>query len=146
MRKHIFGFLAFVLVLLGAGFWYVSRPDVARLSLDKVTGPKPEITEAREQMLPTVSIAKADPWKAGEAPVAADGLIVERFAEGLEHPRNLYVLPNGDILVAETNAPASRMEGIQGWIAEKLFEEAGAAAPSANRITLLRDADGDGKP
>lgn len=146
MRKHIFGFLAFVLVLLGAGFWYASRPDVARLSLDKVTGPKPEITEAREQMLPTVSIAKADPWKAGEAPVAADGLIVERFAEGLEHPRNLYVLPNGDILVAETNAPASRMEGIQGWIAEKLFEEAGAAAPSANRITLLRDADGDGKP
>jgi glucose/arabinose dehydrogenase len=135
-----------VLVLAGIGAWYVTRPDVAQLSLDKVTGPKPEITEAREQIFPTVSVAEADPWKAGEAPVAADGLIVERFAEGLEHPRNMYVLPNGDILVAETNAPATRMKGIEGWIAAKLFEKAGAAAPSANRITLLRDADGDGKP
>lgn len=145
MRKHIFGFLAFLLVLTGIGAWYVTRPDVAQLSLDQVTGPKPEITEAREQLIPTVSIAEADPWKAGAAPVAASGLIVERFAEGLDHPRNVYALPNGDILVAETNAPAGRMEGIQGWIAERLFKKAGAAAPSANRITLLRDADGDGK-
>jgi glucose/arabinose dehydrogenase len=146
MRKHIFGFLAFLLVLIGIGGWFVTRPDVAQLSLDQVTGPKPEITEAREQMIPTVSVAEADRWKAGEAPIAAEGLIVERFAEGLDHPRNIYVLPNGDVLVAETNAPANRMKGIEGWIAAKLFEKAGAAVPSANRITLLRDADGDGKP
>jgi glucose/arabinose dehydrogenase len=146
MRKHIFGFLAFLLVLIGIGGWYVTRPDVAQLSLDQVTGPKPEITEAREQMIPTVSVAEADRWKAGEAPAAAEGLVVERFAEGLDHPRNIYVLPNGDVLVAETNAPANRMKGIEGWIAAKLFAKAGAAVPSANRITLLRDADGDGKP
>ena len=145
MRKHIFGFLAFLLVLLGIGIWYALRPDVAQLPLEKVTGPKPEITDAREQTIPTVSVAEVDRWKKGEAPITANGLIVERFAEGLDHPRNLYVLPNGDILVAETNAPANRMEGIEGWIAAKLFEKAGAAVPSANRITLLRDADGDGK-
>ena len=146
MRKHILGFTAFVLLLVGGGLWYMSRPDEARVSIEKLTGPKPEITEPREQRIPTVSIAEVDRWKAGEAPTVADGLVVERFAEDLEHPRNMYVLPNGDVLVAETNAPPGRMEGIQGWIAEWLFTKAGAGVPSANRITLLRDADGDGKP
>jgi glucose/arabinose dehydrogenase len=145
MRKHIFGFLGFLAVLLAVGGWYATRPDVAQLPLEKVTGPKPVITDAREQTIPTVSVAEADRWKAGEAPVAAKGLIVERFAEGLDHPRNVYVLPNGDVLVAESNAPADRLKGIEGRIAEWLFRKAGAGVPSANRISLLRDADGDGK-
>jgi glucose/arabinose dehydrogenase len=146
MRKHILGFSAFLLILLGIGAWYVTRPDIAQLPLSKVTGPKPEIVDAREQMVPTISVAEVDRWKAGEAPTAAAGLIVERFAEGLDHPRNLYVLPNGDVLVAESNAPPGRMEGIEGWVAKRMMTKAGAGVPSANRITLLRDADGDGKP
>lgn len=145
MRKQILGFSAFLILLLAIGAWYALRPDVAQLPLAKVTGTDPAITDAREQTVPTVSVAEAIGWKAGEAPTAADGLVVERFAEKLDHPRNVYVLPNGDVLVAETNAPANRMKGIEGWIAEKLFAKAGAAVPSANRITLLRDADGDGK-
>lgn len=145
MRKHILGFSAFVLFLAVIGIWFALRPDVAQLPLSKVTGVDPAITDAREEMVPTVSVATAIGWKTGETPVAAEGLVVERFAEGLDHPRNVYVLPNGDVLVAETNAPANRMKGLEGWIAEKLFSKAGAAVPSANRITLLRDGDGDGK-
>jgi glucose/arabinose dehydrogenase len=146
LRKHIIGFSLFLLLLIGAGLFYVTRPDVAQLPLDAVTGPKPQIVDAREQMVPTISVAGVDRWKAGEAPKVADGLIVDRFAEGLDHPRNIYVLPNGDVLVAETNAPPGRMEGIEGWVAKRMRTKAGAGVPSANRITLLRDADGDGKP
>ena len=76
MRKHILGFTAFVLLLVGGGLWYMSRPDEARVSIEKLTGPKPEITEPREQRIPTVSIAEVDRWKAGEAPTVADGLVV----------------------------------------------------------------------
>ena len=72
------------------------------------------------------------------------------FASGLDHPRWLHVLPNGDVLVAETNAPerpqsVPSRKGIRGYFMERAMKKAGAAAPSANRITLLRDADGDGK-
>jgi glucose/arabinose dehydrogenase len=146
MRKHILPFSLFLLVLIGAGLFYITRPDVARLPLDAVTGPKPEIVDPRQQMVPTISVAEVDRWKAGEAPKVAKGLVVDRFAEGLDHPRNMYVLPNGDVLVAETNAPPGRMEGIEGWVAKRMMTKAGAGVPSANRITLLRDADGDGKP
>jgi glucose/arabinose dehydrogenase len=105
MWRHIRNFsILGVIALIGAG-WYVTRPDVARVPVEKLTGPTPEIGEAREEWIPTIKVAKADPWKAGEAPKAAEGLTVERFAEGLDHPRNLYVLPNGDVLVAETNSP-----------------------------------------
>jgi glucose/arabinose dehydrogenase len=78
--------------------------------------------------------------------MAADGLAVERFADGLDHPRWLYVLPNGDLLVAETNAPPRPQDakGLKGWIMRLVMKRTGAATPSANRITLLRDTDGDG--
>jgi glucose/arabinose dehydrogenase len=115
------------------------------LPLDAVTGPKPNITEGREQIFPTIKVAEVDRWKAGEAPIAAPGLIVERFAESLDHPRNMYVLPNGDVLVAETNSPPREVGGIEGFVMKWLMGKAGAGVPSANRITLLRDANGDGK-
>ncbi len=103
--------------------------------------PRPE----KRRLLPVVNIAPATGWKAGEAPDAAPGLAVNAFAEGLDHPRWLYVLPNGDVLVAETNAPPKPAEkGLRVWIMRKLMGRAGAGAPSANRIALLRDADGDG--
>jgi hypothetical protein len=93
-----------------------------------------------------VHIASAKGWPAGEHPVAASGLRVTALATGLDHPRWLHVLPNGDVLVAETNAPPRPEDGkgIKGWFFKKFQKKAGGAVPSANRITLLRDADGDG--
>ncbi len=145
MWKHIRN-IVLIFIVLGAGLvWYISRPDIAQLSLEQTSGAKPVIGEPREQTIPTVKVAEVDRWKAGETPVVASGLTVERFAEGLDHPRNMYVLPNGDVLVAETNSPPREGGGIEGMVMKWLLGKAGAGVPSANRITLLRDADGDGK-
>ena len=145
MWKHVRN-ITLIFVALGLiGVWYITRPDVAQLPLDAVTGPTPQITAGREQIFPTIAVADVDRWKTGEAPVVAPGLVVERFAEGLDHPRNLYTLPNGDILVAETNSPPRKMGGVEGFVMKWLMGKAGADVPSANRITLLRDANGDGK-
>ena len=145
MWKHVRN-ISLIFIALGLiGVWYITRPDVAQLPLDAVTGPTPQITAGREQIFPTISVADADRWKTGEAPVVAPGLVVERFAEGLDHPRNLYTLPNGDILVAETNSPPRKIGGVEGFVMKRLMGKAGADVPSANRITLLRDANGDGK-
>jgi glucose/arabinose dehydrogenase len=97
-------------------------------------------------VLPTVNIAPAKGWPAGMKPQPGTGLKVTLFAEGLSHPRWLYVLPNGDVLVAETNAPErpDDRKGIKGWIMKKVQDKAGATVPSADRITRLRDNDGDG--
>ena len=145
MWKHVRN-ISLIFIALGLiGVWYITRPDVAQLPLDAVTGPTPQITAGREQIFPTIAVADVDRWKTGEAPVVAPGLVVERFAEGLDHPRNLYTLPNGDILVAETNSPPRKMGGVEGFVMKWLMGKAGADVPSANRITLLRDANGDGQ-
>ncbi len=145
MIKHIRNLtIIFLIAAIGAGY-YFSRSDVAQLTLDETTGPKPTIGGPRSQVIPTINVAEVDRWKAGEKPVAAAGLKVESFAVDLEHPRNLYVLPNGDILVAETSSP-TQGSGITGMVAKRLMTKAGANVPSANRITLLRDSDGDGTP
>ena len=145
MWKHVRNIMLIFVALGLIGVWYITRPDVAQLPLDAVTGPTPQITAGREQIFPTIAVADVDRWKTGEAPVVAPGLVVERFAEGLDHPRNLYTLPNGDILVAETNSPPRKMGGVEGFVMKWLMGKAGADVPSANRITLLRDANGDGK-
>ena len=145
MWKHVRNIMLIFVALGLIGVWYITRPDVAQLPLDAVTGPAPQITAGREQIFPTIAVADVDRWKTGEAPVVAPGLVVERFAEGLDHPRNLYTLPNGDILVAETNSPPRKMGGVEGLVMKWLMGKAGADVPSANRITLLRDANGDGQ-
>lgn len=145
MWKHVRNIMLIFVALGLIGVWYITRPDVAQLPLDAVTGPAPQITAGREQIFPTIAVADVDRWKTGEAPVVAPGLVVERFAEGLDHPRNLYTLPNGDILVAETNSPPRKMGGVEGFVMMWLMGKAGADVPSANRITLLRDANGDGQ-
>ena len=146
MWKHIRN-VTILFLLLGAGVvWYALQPDEAQHSLAQTSGDDPLITDPRWQTIPTMNVADVDRWKAGEAPAPAAGLKVERFAEGLDHPRNMYVLPNGDILVAETNSPARDYKGVAGMVEKRLMTKAGATVPSANRITLLRDADGDGKP
>ena len=109
-------------------------------------GPSPALPEPTARLLPLVKIAPARGWAEGEAPTPAAGLQVQAFARGLEHPRWLYVLPNGDVLVAESNAPAREGGGggLRDRVARWIMARAGAGTPSPDRITLLRDADGDG--
>ena len=144
MRTHvkILGTIL-VIVLIGVLAW-AAWPDTARLSVNAVAGRVPELTRPRNQSIPTVDVAKAVGWAKGAHPTPAKGLIVNAFATGLDHPRWIYRLPDGDILVAETNAPPGKGGGITGMIARFLKKRAGAATPSANRITLLRDTNGDG--
>ena len=123
--------------------------DTAKLPVQAGIGPDPQLPKPNKALIPTVNVAPAKPWPEGARPAAAEGTTVEAFAKGLDHPRWLYVLPNGDVLVAETNAPKRPLRedllGVRGKIMGKVMAKAGAAPPSANRITLLRDADGDGK-
>ena len=118
----------------------------ASLPVSDGTGPSPKLPAPEKALLPTVNVAKASAWPAGTAPHAATGLQVNAFAEGLEHPRWLLVLPNGDVLVAETNAPKRPDEGkgIKNRVQAMVMKRAGAGVPSPNRITLLRDTDKDG--
>jgi glucose/arabinose dehydrogenase len=120
--------------------------ETARLPESAGIGPNPTLPVPNKTLFPTVHIAPAKGWPEGTKPTAAAGTQVIAFASGLEHPRWLYVLPNGDVLVAETNAPPKPEDGkgIKGWVMKKVMKKAGAGVPSANRITLLRDADGDG--
>jgi glucose/arabinose dehydrogenase len=126
--------------LLGACGEQSRLPEAA----DK--GPKPTLPDPQRTLLPTLNIAPAVRWPEGQTPQAAQGLAVRSFANGLDHPRWLQVLPNGDVLVAETNAPPRPEEGqgFKGWAMKLVMAQAGAGVPSANRITLLRDSDGDG--
>ncbi|WP_250515541.1 sorbosone dehydrogenase family protein [Caballeronia sp. INDeC2] len=109
-------------------------------------GPDPTLPAPRRSLLPTVNIAPAKPWAQGQKPTAAAGFDVTAFAAGLEHPRWVAALPNGDVLVAESNAPAKHDEnaGIKGAVMKKVQKRAGAGVESPDRIVLLRDADGDG--
>ncbi|WP_339688957.1 sorbosone dehydrogenase family protein [uncultured Parasphingorhabdus sp.] len=145
MLKHIRN-VAILLIILGVGAgYYFMRGDTARLPLDATTGVEPTLTDVRSENFPTINIAKAEPWGEGEGPIAAEGFVVERFAEGLDHPRSMFRLPNGDLLVAETNSPPRTNKGIEGWVMRNLMSKAGAGTESANRIVLLRDTDKDGQ-
>lgn len=108
-------------------------------------GAQPELPAPQSSWMPTVNIAPALGWPEGTVPRGAPGTRVGAFARGLEHPRWLHVLPNGDVLVAETNTPHQEAaKGFKAWITGLVMKRAGAGAASANRITLLRDTDGDG--
>jgi glucose/arabinose dehydrogenase len=139
--NSIAGSLLALAVLAGCG-------EMARLQVSEGIGPDPKLPPPNKTVMPTVNIAKVVGWAEGQGPQAAPGLKVAAFARDLEHPRWLHVLPNGDVLVAETNKPAKPEDapgrGIRGWIMDKMMAKAGAGVPSADRITLLRDADGDG--
>ncbi len=144
-RKILAGFLVAVLLVIGV-VAYLVTPDVARQPWTDVAGKDPELLRPRYETIPTVGIAEPTGWSADQVPVAAEGLAVTRFADGLAHPRTMYVMPNGDVLVSLTNGPPSRGPGgIEGFVMKLLFAKAGAAVPSPNKIALLRDADGDGR-
>jgi glucose/arabinose dehydrogenase len=118
--------------------------DAANLSEQETQGPNPTIPPPSEA-LPAINIAPAGAWQNGKKPTPAAELAVNAFATGLDHPRWLTVLPNGDVLVAETNTPKQDgPHGLKGWLMVWAMGLAGAGVPSPNRIVLLRDADGDG--
>jgi glucose/arabinose dehydrogenase len=138
----IFGAAA-IAAMIGA-YFIVIRSNVAHLPAGADEGPSPVLPAPTRTLIPTVNIAPARAWPAGTKPIAASGLMVTAYASGLVHPRWLYVLPNGDVLVAETDAPSRPQEfkGIRGMVSRVVQGWAGAGVPSANRITLLRDNGG----
>jgi hypothetical protein len=140
MRAPIHVFCAFTALCVAA------CGDIATLPVAAGYGPNPELPPPSKSLIPTVHIAPAKGWPQDAKPAVAKGLAVSALARDLDHPRWLYVLPNGDVLVAETNAPPKPEDGkgIKGFIFKMVQKRAGGGVPSANRITLLRDADGDG--
>ena len=118
----------------------------ARVPAEAGYGATPVLPEPSPSLIPVMQIAPGTGWPVGLSPSAAPGLRVTAFASQLDHPRFVYALPNGDVLVAETNAPPrpDDAKGIKGWFFKRFQKKAGGAVPSADRITLLRDADGDG--
>ncbi len=119
----------------------------ARLPFASGVGPDPALPPPAVETIPAVDVGAAVGWAPGQAPQAAEGLTVAAFARDLDHPRWLLTLPNGDVLVAESAAPAQAdplRTGLEGWLMKRVMKKAGSAVTSANRITLLRDADGDG--
>jgi hypothetical protein len=133
-------------VLTSSVFLFSACGDSAKLPLSASFGPHPQLPPPHVTLLPTINIAQAVGWHAGEQPTPAPSLAVTAFATGLDHPRNIYVLPNGDVLVAETNAPPKPDDnpGLRGVIARWIMNRAGAGSPSANRLVLLRDTHGSG--
>lgn len=134
------------LLVLGALLTVTACGDVAKLPVSAGIGPTPTLPPPHKTMLPTVNIAPAIGWPDGVTPQTVSGTQVQAFASGLNHPRWLYVLPNGDVLVAETNAPPKPSQGFnfKAWIARLYMKRAGAGVPSPNRIMLLRDTNQDG--
>jgi glucose/arabinose dehydrogenase len=133
-----------VLLTLGACAGFTANTAPAASPPSSV-GPAPVLPPPDTRLIPTLQIATATGWAPGSKPMPAPGLAVQAFATGLDHPRWLYTLPNGDVLVAETNAPPKPDDGkgLRGMVMKAAMGKAGAAVPTANRITLLRDADGD---
>ena len=143
-KKHLRNIAIISAVALAGGYWYLTTPDEARIPIAEMQGQAPRLDPMRREGFPTIKIADIIGWQGDAKPVAAAGLQVNAFADKLDHPRWMLELPNGDVLVAESSAPARKTQGIQDWIARNLILKAGGAGGSPDRITLLRDADGDG--
>jgi glucose/arabinose dehydrogenase len=131
-----------VLVLFSGWLWYGNPSQ--RSSLES-TGRDPLLVEPDPELFPSVGLAKTVGWAKDETPAAANGLVVSRFADGLDHPRTMLTLPNGDVLVSETAAPQqANPSGVTGFFQKLFMSMVGAGDASPNRIILLRDADGNG--
>ena len=137
--RHFAALFALVPVTL-----LVACGESATLSVAAGQGTDPVLPTPNKTLIPTVNIAPATGWEDGKLPQAAAGLQVNAFADDLDHPRWLHVLPNGDVLVAESNAQPKPSSGLRGWVMGLVMKRSGAGVPSADRITLLRDTDDDG--
>jgi glucose/arabinose dehydrogenase len=146
VRKKVLVALVALVLILGAWSAWVAHGNPTDRPLSETMGLDPTLVEPEPEQIPTVGIAKPIGWTANEAPTPAKGLVVSRFAEGLSHPRQMLTLPNGDVLVAETNRPEDKVGGggLTGWVMGKFFNRAGAGGTSPNAIVLLRDGNGDG--
>ncbi len=145
-KRKLLVALAVILLVFGGVFYWIWRGTPAQHTLDQLSGRDPVLVEPKEERIPSVSIAKAIGWAANEAPTAAQGLQVTRFAEGLDHPRVIYSLPNGDVIVAEADAPKGNLgSGITAMIGKYLMKRAGANQGSPDALVLLRDSNGDGR-
>lgn len=143
-KSHLRNVAIIIILLLGGGYWYLTSPDKARVALEDVQGQAPKLTPPRRENFPTINIAKVVGWPDGARPVAAPGLKVVAFADRLDHPRWLLELPNGDVLAAESWSPKRPPMGLEDRIARRIMARAGGTSSSPDRITLLRDKDGDG--
>ena len=137
------GVIVIVLAIFAA---YVWRGNPSDRSIATTMGTDPALTEPEARSIPSVSLAEPVGWREGEHPTPGKGLAVSRFAQGLDHPRTMLTLPNGDVLVALTNSPPRKGDGgLTGSIMKLLLGRVGAGVPSPDRIVLLRDTDGDGR-
>ncbi|HEY2295380.1 MAG TPA: sorbosone dehydrogenase family protein [Thermoanaerobaculia bacterium] len=139
-RTHRLALAATILALAGCA-------SSSNVPVSAGTGPHPELPPPDRSLIPVTHVVTAQGWPEGHTPVAAQGLAVTALARGLDHPRWLYVLPNGDVLVAETDGPERPKDnrGIKGWFFKHFQKKAGSGRkPSPDRIVLLRDGDGDG--
>jgi glucose/arabinose dehydrogenase len=145
-KRKLLVALAVFLLVFGGLFYSIWRGNPAQHTVEELSGKEPVLAEPIEERIPSISIATPIGWAANAAPIAAKGLAVTRFAEGLSHPRVIHTLPNGDIIVAEADAPEGNMgDGFMATVAGWLMNNAGASNKSPDRLVLLRDADGDGK-
>ncbi|MBS0476809.1 MAG: sorbosone dehydrogenase family protein [Proteobacteria bacterium] len=143
-RKLLVALGVFLLVIGGFAF-FLLRGTPAEKSIDQLSGRDPQLVQPKPEQFPSIGIARPVGWAAGQAPSAAKGLAVSRFAEGLDHPRVMLTLPNGDVLVAEADAPAGNLgTGLTAWFGKWLMTRAGANVPSPDALVLLRDGNGDG--
>ncbi len=136
-----------LLIVLGSLLLLCACTPKSKIEPHAGYGSNPVLPAPNKELLPTVNIAPAIGWSNNAKPTAGQGLLVKVFANQLQHPRWLYVLPNGDVLVAETNAPSrsKRSFSLSGWVAAKVMKKAGAGVPSPDRIILLRDTNNDGE-
>jgi glucose/arabinose dehydrogenase len=133
-------------LFLGLGFSACANVATNESAIHTSVGVDPYLPAPTHSLIPTIHVARARGWPPDTAPVVAAGLAVNIFAMDLAHPRWLYALPNGDMLVAETNAPprTDDTRGVKGFVMRLLKRRAGGGVVSANDIVLLRDHDGDG--
>jgi glucose/arabinose dehydrogenase len=143
-KQHLRNAIIIVIIALIGLYWYLSTPDKARQPIEDLQGTVPAFKEMRSEKFPTIKTPEIVGWQGAAKPVPAKGLAVTAFADKLDHPRWLLSLPNGDVLVAEATQPNLPAEGVMDWLAKKMIKDANGTSVSANRITLLRDADGDG--
>lgn len=145
LKKAAIVLIVIILAVAGYIAW-AQYSNTSELPSDATAGKDPKLVDPDPQWVPSVKLAKPVGWAANEAPKASPGLAVTRFAEGLDHPRTMLTLPNGDVLVTLTNAPAgNKPTGLTGAVMGWMMDRVGAGEVSPDRIVLLRDSDGDGK-
>ncbi|MCB2077572.1 MAG: sorbosone dehydrogenase family protein [Novosphingobium sp.] len=144
-KRKLLVTLVIIAVVLGAFTAWVMHGNPSDRPITDTMGKDPVLVEPESEKIPSVSLAESVGWSAGARPEAAKGLTVTRFAEGLDHPRTMLTLPNGDVLVAETNSPPREGGGIAGFFMKFFMDKVDALGPSPDKIVLLRDGDGDGK-